>query len=433
MRRKLGSMEMAQAISNEIYGFNVVAVLNIINGPSEETLRNVSVYLQRRHPLLGVHIKKEKGWYLYVSEGTPGIPLTVVERQSSDHWQQVVEQELRRKFDMFTGPLVRFTYLTGPKGQKEREIIITFQHSLIDAVSGGSLLHEILSLCEAVESRGTIDPLEIFEPLPAVDAFFPPAFKGFRRKWNLFLFMFRQIGDEFLFQLRTRGRRKAPVHREGACKILPMKLSKELTSALLKSSRKKRITLNSLLNAALLMVVQKHLYAGQGLPLRLINTADLRPYLIPPLDAGYFGSYFSMMRFTVRVKENPNVWELAHELNDLIYVSLKRGDKFCAVLFSYRMMRMLFRFKSFRMAAAALSFTGSLQLENNYGKINVQDFHAYPSNFVVGPEYSAAARLFNNQIYWDILYLDSDMDQNRAGVLANDIRTILESAVEEEL
>jgi hypothetical protein len=63
----------------------------------------------------------------------------------------------------------------------------------------------------------------------------------------------------------------------------------------------------------------------------------------------------------------------------------------------------------------------------------VQDFHAYPSNFVVGPEYSAAARLFNNQIYWDILYLDSDMDQNRAGVLANDIRTILESAVEEEL
>lgn len=424
---------MAQAITNETYGFNVVAVLHIINGPSEETLRKVSEYLQRRHPLLGVHIEKEKGWYLYVSEGTPGIPLTVIERQNSGHWQQVVEEELSRKFDVFFGPLVRFTYLTDPKGQKESEIIVTFQHSLIDAVSGGSLLHEILSVCEAIESRGSIDTFKIFEPLPAVDAFFPPAFKGFRRKWNLFLFMLRQIGDEFLFQLRTRGRRKATVHLEGTCKILPMKLSKELTSAILKSSRKRGITLNNLLNAAILMVVQKHLYAGQGLPLRLINTADLRPYLIPPLDAGYFGSYFSMMRFTVRVKENPNVWELARELNDLIYASLKRGDKFCAVLFSYRMMRMLFRFKSFRMAAAALSFTGSLEMEKSYGKIEVRDFHAYPSNFVVGPEYSAAVRLFNDQIYWDILYLDSDMDQNRAVVLADDIRTILESAVEEEL
>lgn len=424
---------MAQAITNETYGFNVVAVLHVINGPSEETLRKVSEYLQRRHPLLGVHIEKEKGWYLYESEGTPGIPLTVVERQNSNHWQQVVVEELNRKFDLFTGPLVRFTYLIGPNDQKESEIIITFQHSVIDAVSGGRLLHEILSACEAIESRGAIDTFETFEPLPAVDFLFPPAFKGLRRKWHLFLFMLRQMGDEFLFQLRTRGRRKAPVHKEGTCKILPMKFSKELTSALVKSSRKRRITLNSLLSAALLMVVQKYLYGGRGLPLRLINTADLRPYLVPPPDAGYFGSYFSMMRFTVRVKENPEVWELAHELNDLIYVSLKRGDKFCTLLFSYRMMRMLFRFKSFRMAAGALSFTGALQLEKSYGKIAVRDFHAYPSNFVVGPEYSAAVRMFNDQIYWDILYLDSDMDHDRAAVLFDDIRTILESAAEEEL
>ena len=59
---------MAQVISNEVYAFNVVGILHIVNGPPEETLKTVLGYLQRRHPLLGVHVEKEKGRYLFVSE-----------------------------------------------------------------------------------------------------------------------------------------------------------------------------------------------------------------------------------------------------------------------------------------------------------------------------------------------------------------------------
>lgn len=427
---------MAEAITNEIYAFNVSAVLHIVNGPSEETLRKVLEYLPRRHPLLGVHIKKEKKHLLYVSEGTPGIPLTVVERKDGDFWREVVEDELNNKFDMFTGPLVRVTYLTGSGGQGESEIIVTFQHSVVDAVSGTALLGEILSFCEEIESGGSIDSegeLKPFEPLPSVEALFPPAFKGFRRKWEIFLFMLRQMGDEFLFQWRSRGKRKPPIHPVGRCKTLSMALSKELTADLSKCSRKRRVTLNNLFTAAILVVTQKHLYGGRALPLRYINTADLRPYLIPPLGTGYLGSYFSMMRFTVGMKENSNLWELARELNVLTYVSLKRGDKFCAVLLSHQMMKMLFRFKAFRMCAAALSFTGASTMRKSYGKIVVRDIHAFPSNFVVGPEYSAVVRLYDDRFYWDILYLDSDMDREQAEKMADEIRFILESAAAEEV
>jgi hypothetical protein len=431
-------MEMAQASTNEHYPFNAVIILRMTNGPSEETLKTLLEYLQHRHPLLGVHILKEKNRYFFVSEGTPAIPLKVVERQNNDHWQQVAEEELNGKLDIFTGPLVRFTYLTTSGNKKESEIVITFQHSVMDAISGANLLHEILSFCQEIESRGAADVMEKLkklEPLPSlpsIEAFLPPSFKGIRRKWNVFLFILRQMGDEFRYRLRTRGKRKAPIHPAGRCKILPMKLSKETTDALLKCARKKRITLNNLLTTAILLAAHKHLYDGQTRPLRHINTADLRPYLNPPLEAQYFGSYFSMMLFTVRMKENPGIWELAKEINDIIYSALKRGDKFCANLLSYQMMRAVFRFKSFRMGATALSFTGPSMLKKNYGKIGIRDIHAFVSNFVVGPEYTALVHMFDNYIYWNILYLDSDMDHEQAKVIADDIRTILESVAKEE-
>lgn len=425
---------MAQAITNENYAFNAVIILRISIGPSVEVLKRLLQVMQRRHSLLGVHIEEEKDRYYFESSGTPAIPLKVIERQNSRHWQQVVEEELNSGFDMFTGPLIRFTYLIDPGSQSESEIIITCQHSIMDAVSTANLLNEILTFCrEESESSGSSEELNILEPVPSAEAFFPPAFKGIRRRVNTFLFIFRQMADEFGYRLRTGGQRKAPIHTEGNNKILPMKLSKELSSALLRCARKNRITINNLLTAAQLMAVHKHLYGSTGLPLRHINTADLRPYLNPPLDPQYFGSYFAMMLFTVKMKENNSIWELARSIGDIVYSSLKRGDKFCTNLLSYSMMRMIFKFKSFRMSSTAMSFTGPLLLDKKYGEIEVLDIHAFVSNFVLGAEYSAVVRLFDDHIYWDIMYLDSDMTHEQAVVIADEIRAILETAVKEEL
>lgn len=433
MKQKLGNFEKAMALTAEFSPFNAVIILRITNGPAEETLGNVLEYLRRRHPLLGVHILKEKGGYFFVSEGTPGIPLRMVERQNSRQWLEVAEEELNKGFDIDTGPPVRVTYLTGSDGKKENEILITFHHAVMDAPSGVNFLHEMLSLCAKMDVQAPVEEDKNLEPLPPAETFFPPAFKGFRRGLHNFLFMVRQMGDEFRFQWGTRGRRKPPVHPSGKCKVLTMTFSPETTEALSKRSRKKRVTLNNLFNAAILMAVHKHLYEGRALPMRNFNFADLRRYLVPPLDTVYLGSYFSMMRFTVGMKENPEVWELAREVNDITYASFKKGDKFCSNLLSYMMMRAILRFKSFRMGTTAMSFTGPVMLKKQYGKIEVRDIHAFVSNFSLGPEYSAQVRLFDRQIYWDILYLDSDMDREQAEVIAGEIRTILESAAEEDM
>jgi hypothetical protein len=431
MNRRLGCFETAEIITNEHFAFNVVAALRLADGPSIETLKEVIEYLRRRHPRLRVHVRKQKKRYYFEAEGTPSIPVKILDREDDSHWQRVVEDEANTLVDIFKDAPVRVTYLKGPGNEKLSELVITFMHVITDAPSAAALLHELLTLCGRKEKGTELGDVQELEPLPAAETFFPPSHKGFRKKWNNFKFLLRQVGDEFRFRFRSRGCRKAPLNPPTRGRVLTMSLSGETSASLFKSCRKRRITANNLFNAATLMAVQKYLYNGQAVPLRNFNFADLRPYLNPPADAHHLGSYVAMARETIQVPENPQTWDLARKIGNIYYDSYKRGDKFCFYLLSPTVMKTVTRFKSFRMSAAAMSFTGTLPLDKQYGKIEVRNLHSFVSNFDLGPEYTAQVRYFDKQVTWDILYLESDMDHELAVQMADEIRTILESAVKE--
>ena len=432
-KRELGNFEETQVFTNEHYPFNAVIVLCLANGPSEKELKRVLAMLFSYHPELGVHVVKEKGRYFFVTGGTPEIPLKMIQRENDNHWKEVAESELNTGIDLFSELPVRVSYLMGTSSDgNESELIFTLQHSIMDATSASNLLHEILALCELVESGELPDAVESKGLMPPAEAFFPPKVSGIKRFTGNSLFMMRQMADEMSFKFKSMGKRKPVVHKEGKCKIMTMSLTEELTAELCKTARKKRMTLNNILNTAMLLAVQKHIYEGHGLPLRHFNFADLRPYLVPQVDPECLGSYFSMMRFTFPIPENAEFWPLVDKVSDISYKALKRNDKFHANLMSPGMMRMMIRFKAFRMAASALSYTGPLLIAEEYGKVTVRSVHAFVSNFVLGPEYTAHARIFDGMLWWDILYMDSDMNHEQAGVIADEIKDILELAVKED-
>ncbi|MCP5046163.1 MAG: hypothetical protein GY940_03265, partial [bacterium] len=440
MKRELGTFERAMVFANGYFPFNAVVALKMSNGPAEDILKQALHYLQQRHPMLGVHLHKEKKHWSLVSEGTPAIPLETVTRKDENQWESIVEDELNSHIDALTGPLIRVTYLAAGDNGAACELVVTFLHVIMDATSGTNILHEILSICHAINTGNTgktgeaprgFQPLE---PRPPAEIFFPPSFKGPRRWGSLFWFMLRQMGDEFRFRLKTLRKRKAPIYPSGKCKILTIKLPPEMTPLIYKRSRQKRVTVNNLFNAAMLMAVQKHLYDGQALPLRHFNFSDLRPYLSPPPEPHHLGCYFSMMRLTVPMRKKTgqiDIWELTQEINDLFYSALKGADKFCAHLMSEAVTKMMMKANSSRMSAAALSFTGSAQFDTHYGPTEVRDIHAFVSNGVLGPEYTASARKFNRHFYWDILYLDSDMGPEKAAAIAEEIRSILAAVTAE--
>ncbi len=43
----------------------------------------------------------------------------------------------------------------------------------------------------------------------------------------------------------------------------------------------------------------------------------------------------------------------------------------------------------------------------------------------MGPEYTAQVRLADGRLWWDVVYLDADLDRRAAGTLGGEIRSLL--------
>ena len=212
--------------------------------------------------------------------------------------------------------------------------------SAIDSTSVLRLARELLSLCgmNRIERQNAdYEPLPL---LPPEEDLFPWAFQGLVRTWKTILFMARQVGDEIRYRQKTRGRKMPPVHERACCRIFPAKLCEEDTQRIIRQCRTNRVSLASFCSAAMILAVSRLLYDNQGLPFRHVTFADLRPYLKPPVSDEHIGSYHSLMRMTVPVKENQDFWELARRINQIIYEAVKRGDKFISPLMSAKMMLM---------------------------------------------------------------------------------------------
>ncbi|MCP4691356.1 MAG: hypothetical protein GY859_25150 [Desulfobacterales bacterium] len=428
MQRKLGSFEQAWLITEAFTPTTVVAVLKIRGSLRPAILEQALLALRRRHPLLRSRIVgRDKNAHLHIGDAPPP-PLEVIPREDDRQWLRLAEDRLNHTFNNETGPLARCDYLhPGPAG-RDGEILLTFSHVIVDGDSGVNLLRELLRYCTAGE-RGI--PLPDDPPLtlqPPVEALLPPGYRGFRQWGAKLRFMMDQMGDEMRYRWGSRHCRKPPVHTAARCRILTMSLSPAATNQLVRRSRRARVTLNSALGAAMLMAVGERFYGERATPLRHITFSGLRPYLDPPLPDMHLGCYIAMTRLTVTVHPDQDIWALSRELSARFHRAARKGFKYVGVTLSKTLMRMVVGQRSFRMGATALSYMGAVDLGGEDGPIRARGLHTFVTNFTLGPEYAAMARIFAGRLTCDLLYLDADMDHAAAREIADRTRRILETA-----
>ena len=430
MKRELGSFERALVISDRHAPFHIVNVLRLENAPPPQILRQSLKVLQNHHPFLSARLVSENGRYYFASLANPGLPFHVLPRWNDGHWMQVAEVELGTRMDVATGPLFRCTYLyDAAKGHSD--IILSLFHAITDASSAAQLMHELLNACASFMDEKTVTVYEL-PPSPPVESRFPSAFRGVRLAFQAFRFALRQTSDEIAYRRKTRGKRIPPVHKNPVHgRILSMGLTEEMTESLASRARREKVTLNSALNAAMLLALNRRLYAGQQVPMRTFSFADLRPYINPPLEVENLACYISMLRYTVAVEGGLEFWDLARDLHEKIYSSLKSGDKFVASKMAEPLMKRVTRLKTFRMAATALNYNGLIPIQPGYGRIKVSGLHGFVSVFDLGPEFSAEAHIFNDRLHWDFMYLDADMSRDEARAIVEEIKSILQSAIRE--
>lgn len=428
MKRELGRFELAETLSDEYSAFNVAGILFLEDGPAADVLRKALDKLQRRHPLLQVKIIREGKKYHFDSGSVPSIPLDVKKCRQNGRWEPVVEAALNTRLDSSSGPLIKATYLLDPLPGGKSELILICHHSIADTASLLNLYKELLSLCAKLENGEALNDIPPLPLLPPEEFFFPSAYRGIRRKIQTVSHMFRQMGDEMGYRLGMRGKPKPEIPLQGHCRILPMEVPESKTETIVQASRKRKISLNSLFSAVMLQAASKKFYQGLDLPLRYFTFANLRPYLKPPVPDENMGSYHSMLRATLTLKKNQDLWDLAERINCQTRRILKRGDKFISPLLSPQMMRLFIRLKSMRMGTTALSYHGSIRFPSSFGKTRVTSVRGYISNLSLGPLFTASARIFKKKLLWDFLYMDSDMDFPSAQEIASEILGGLEAA-----
>lgn len=428
MKRELGTFERALVISDRYAPFHSVYVLRLECPPPPQILRQALKSAQNHHPFLRARLLKEKGKYYFASLVDPILPLRVLPRWNDDHWTKVVEVDLGTRIELTDNPMFRCTYLYDAN-QKHAEIILTFFHSIMDPASAGHLMNELLTACASFMDQRTVTVYEV-PPPPPQESRFPSAFRGFRLTLQTLRFAPQQIVDEVLYRLRTRDKRIPPVHKmPSQGHILSLTLTQSYVETLTHRAQLEKVTLDAVLSAALLVAVNRHLYAGRYVPMRTISFWDMRPYVVPPLKNESLACYISMLRHTVLVEGGINIWQLAHSLQRKFYYSLRSGDHFVAATMTEFLLKMVTGMRSFRMSSTALSFNGDSQLKTNFGEIILLDLHSYASAYDLGPEFSGQARLFNGQLIWDFVYLDADVTSDEARAIIEEVKSILNSSV----
>ncbi|MEI6668044.1 MAG: condensation domain-containing protein [Acidobacteriota bacterium] len=421
--RQLWGLEYAMCLTDEVEPFSVVSVLRLDGALPAATLRAALDDVQRRHPLLRATIVKEGGGYAYHFDAAGPIPLDVCERTGPDHWIAATQDELHARFDYVAGPLMRCRYLLDPRGG---DLIISMPHNIVDAVSATSLFRELLALCagQAPDDAGDNGG----EGRTPASALYPKAYTGLGMVRATAAYMGSQMADEISFRWNSRGGRTPPIAKTARQEILPIRFSPSLTDAIVQASRRRRVTLNAILSAAMVSAVQRRLYPSPRVPLRHIIFNDLRSRLTRTLPPTMLGCYLSMFRLTVMVEPDKGFWPLAEQIQASTTRAAHSGERYLAYAMIPGLMKMIFRTKAFRMGATAFSYAGPIDLRTSSQAFEVTGVHSFAANMTLGPEYSALVRLFRGELCWDILYLDSDMDAATARQIADDMRTLVEEA-----
>lgn len=418
MLRKLGTFERALFISDRHSPFNVVSVLCFKHPPAPHIVQSALEVVRARHPLLHACIRDG----FFERNSLPRVSFTVITSRGSADWIDLAGREMNTRLDV-EQELFRGVYLYT---SQHAALILTFHHAIMDAASGMNLLDELLQICSEDTSSKMTALHPTLEIAPPVEKQFPAPHKGFMGLLRTIGYAFAQMKEEILFQWSVRRKRSPAIRPGGRGFPMTLTLAEPLVEVLSKRCRVEKVTLNSLLNASLLLATNRHLYAGVSTPMRTFTFADLRPFTIPPTSPEPLANYISMLRFTMNVTGHNSIWGLTRILHSKIYRSLKRGEKFSAVIMSELMMKMFTTMKTMRMGASALNFSGSVPLEAQYGGIKLTELHAFLSSFDLGPEVSCQARLFNGELWLDFMFLETDMDKQMAEAIVGEMKAILE-------
>ena len=292
--------------------YSIVTVVARIKGDiSEQSLAEAVKNAQLRHANLRVRIKEDEDHDLwFTSEGVKEIPVSLVARESDDHWIEVQHEESRKPFEFDERPAIRFILVHSPDVS---ELIILCHHIICDGLSLAYLARDLMAYLgdpgEEVEILPDPTPIDL-DNLPK-DVSLNPVAKFFVNRINK-----RWRKEKVHFDMQDYRDLNEAYWMNAQFKIISIELSESQTASLVQRCRDENPTVNSALTAAFVGAPQ----IVQGSSKELASTAiagNLRDGLLKPAGEG-MGYFAGAVTLDYTYDENKGFWENARRLNQKV-------------------------------------------------------------------------------------------------------------------
>jgi len=288
--------------------FNIAVMLKIKGTVEVKLLKSTFSKLQKRHPLLQARIifdENDRPWF--TPEGVSTIPITEIKRTDDSQALQEFHRQLATPFDFENEklPLIRITVISSPE---ITEIIICALHTISDGFSMVFLFRDMIKYM--VNPEEEIVPLNF--PEKDVDLFTPKVRKMIP-KTSFFahtVYALLRIYNFLRYVFVGKGKPAEVNIKEDEMEIYSCKLTKNQTAELLKSCKKKKITVHSSISTAFL----------QEFPI-IGSPVNLRERLNHHIGES-FGFYSSVAVYQKKYRKTLNFWQNARRLQKKLMKSL---------------------------------------------------------------------------------------------------------------
>ena len=407
-------MERALAATDDFAPLNLAVEVEIAGPALTDVLPGALQRLQDHHPLLRANIDRGARRPVFRFDGSGPLPIQLL-APGLDAPGAAIEAELAERFDTARGPLARCAY-----APDSGRLLLTFHHTIADGPSAAACIDELLTSCRRMlEGVSAVPPTAEREGPHNGPTHRPRG--GRRRAVDTLAYATRAGAEELALLVANRGTRR-PVPTTGRSRVVTVRLDRDTTIAVVNATRRRRITVTSLLTAALLWLAEARL-ANRSPRHRGVAWTDLRPHLTPPAPSSTLGCHVSMLRFVVPA--GTDLWTTAEHVGVALTRAARRGDRFDALALSDTMAKFATRWPANRLATAAVSYAPWTAPARSYGAIDVRSVTAAVSNNRIGAEIAAVAGVFDGALWCNVICLDSEVSATDAVALGHALEQLL--------
>ncbi len=425
--RKLVPFEQAMEIIHRHAGSNTIMTISRIKGSlGEEIVRQALDLIQCRHPRLNSRIVGSLDSLRFETEGTPKIPLRVVNKFHNEQWQEVVEEEMNEKFDS-SQYLLRTTLVQVESEKSTSYLLTTVDHAIADGLSSIQLHSEVLTYCKTLASGEQVTQVASLPELQPVEELVPESMKGFRGAINSASYLLREVFQTFWYRPKNLGFEQCvPIElRRGG--MIHKQLDPQLTQQLVNLCRKEGTTVHGALCAAMLFAAAKKITAGNrcDVSVNCSSAIDLRKRLQPVVGNEYLSTLASWLTSFHTLRTHTSFWELAQDVKQQLEAGIERNNIFGNVLMFRKIVELSVSQHNEVSATVLLTNIGRVNIPKVYGPFILEEISFVPAASLYVGVFSAAVATFEGKMLLNFFFSEPSISRDTMESLVDSVMSCL--------